>query len=576
MTCPEGEGETNAANKEEARLDAQIEMKRQQMIAESAANEEAKSEAVQTAERSKPPAGITGVADSLMAELHADQEAAAQAAAGMEVSKKTLDEKELDVMGSTEQKPEAKPKKSKKGLAIGISAVAVLVIAAVVLGFLFIGSGLSQSQKEDLYLNGTYIEGISIYQVPVGGKKKEEARELVNQAMVSNQDTAVLAIRGKDREIPITTKDIESDNTLEAVLNEAMLYGREGSIVDKNRIVKETAAQGKNFTVALSANDDTLTALAQRIAEKHNIEMKEADVAINPNGAVGEKFIYTPEQIGISIDTADLKNKLKQFATEQDQDQVLEIAYQELQPTTNLAALKQNMVQRSSFSTNVGGVTGRKKNVAKAGQIMNGTKVLPGATYDLEGSLGPRNGANGWHLAAEIVDNEFVDGYGGGICQASTTLFNAAPRADMEIVERKNHSLKISYVPVGFDAAFSSGGPKFIFRNTTEYPIFIFASSNDSLSQFTVEIYGAPFSFGEAHYEQGSTTSGGSYHSTLKILDAAGNVQSTKSWSSRYGTKKEQTTQATTTQTSAPAPTQAPAPVPTTTLPTLPTTLPTT
>ena len=183
------------------------------------------------------------------------------------------------------------------------------------------------------------------------------------------------------------------------------------------------------------------------------------------------------------------------------------------------------------------------------------------------------------------MDQEFVDGYGGGICQASTTLFNAVVRADLEVVDRSNHSLTIAYVPLGFDAAISSGGPKFNFKNNTEYPIFIFASS-PSLNKLVVEIYGRPFSWGATTYKESSqilsSGAGGAkkVRATLTFLDASGNVQKTNSWVSNYGSKKEQptTTQATTTT---PAPTHAPptqAPptqAPTTKIP-IPTTAPTT
>lgn len=141
----------------------------------------------------------------------------------------------------------------------------------------------------------------------------------------------------------------------------------------------------------------------------------------------------------------------------------------------------------SHFSTNYSSsASGRKQNVAIAAGKLNGTVVGPGETFSFNATVGLRSEANGFQPATEYVNGESVQGIGGGVCQVSSTLFNAVLMADLDIVSRSPHSKTVSYLPYGRDAAVADYGPDFKFRNNTSYPIKISASANGSELSMTI------------------------------------------------------------------------------------------
>ena len=115
----------------------------------------------------------------------------------------------------------------------------------------------------------------------------------------------------------------------------------------------------------------------------------------------------------------------------------------------------------------------RLNNIKVAMSFINGTCVAPGETFSFNDTVGERTTARGFKLATAYSSGEVTEEVGGGICQVSTTLFNAAVKADMEIVERHNHSLTVSYVDKGKDATVDWGNQDFRFKNTSSDNIYI-------------------------------------------------------------------------------------------------------
>lgn len=122
----------------------------------------------------------------------------------------------------------------------------------------------------------------------------------------------------------------------------------------------------------------------------------------------------------------------------------------------------------------------RKYNIKKAAGVLNGKVIKPGEVFDFNRVIGPAGKSSGYKNAKVILDGDFVDGYGGGICQVSSTLFNAALQSGIDVPDRKNHSLKISYLPAGYDAAVSYGHLNLKLKNTYKVPVKIKATANNS------------------------------------------------------------------------------------------------
>lgn len=135
-----------------------------------------------------------------------------------------------------------------------------------------------------------------------------------------------------------------------------------------------------------------------------------------------------------------------------------------------------------------GGSKGRIHNIQLAAEKVNGTTVEPGTVFSFNDTVGPTGKSSGFKKARIFVNGKDAEGYGGGVCQVSSTIYNAALAAGLEIVERHPHSKPVAYVPENKDAATSYGGKDFRFKNSTKAPVVVRASANEGL--LTVKIVG--------------------------------------------------------------------------------------
>ena len=130
----------------------------------------------------------------------------------------------------------------------------------------------------------------------------------------------------------------------------------------------------------------------------------------------------------------------------------------------------------------------RANNVQTAVGYINGTVLYPGQTFSTVKVIKDRTEANGYQSAPEYSSGKVVNGIGGGVCQVSTTLYNAVINAELKVVERSPHSMVVGYVPVSRDAAISGDYKDFKFRNDTDAPVYIAGSAEGGY--ITFKIYG--------------------------------------------------------------------------------------
>ncbi|QJC53740.1 hypothetical protein HGI30_20930 [Paenibacillus albicereus] len=160
-------------------------------------------------------------------------------------------------------------------------------------------------------------------------------------------------------------------------------------------------------------------------------------------------------------------------------------------PAKTVESLKAEGVERriASFSTDYRTSSqGRAFNVSETARTLDGWEMKPGEVFDYGEIIRITERETGYREAPVILNGQFTRGIGGGICQVSSTLYNAALRAGLEIVERRNHSVPVSYLPKGQDATFAEGVINFRFRNTTGKHLVIRASSGGG--QLTIKLFG--------------------------------------------------------------------------------------
>ena len=135
-------------------------------------------------------------------------------------------------------------------------------------------------------------------------------------------------------------------------------------------------------------------------------------------------------------------------------------------------------------------------NIKKMCGLLSGSTIKPGETYSVNDTAGPRTVENGWQKAKGIENGVYTDQAGGGICQVSTTLYNALLKADVEIVSRRPHSIPASYVKHALDAMITTGGSDLKFKNTTDWPMFLLLYVDEEKKTVTAEVYGTPLADG--------------------------------------------------------------------------------
>ena len=131
----------------------------------------------------------------------------------------------------------------------------------------------------------------------------------------------------------------------------------------------------------------------------------------------------------------------------------------------------------------------RSGNVRNGTRLVNGTVLLPGDSFSMYQTVSPFTEENGYYLAGSYLNGMVVESLGGGICQVSSTLYNAVLRAELQVDERHNHSMIVSYVDLSSDAAISGTSKDFKFTNNTEYPIYIEGITTED-KQVVFTIYG--------------------------------------------------------------------------------------
>ena len=296
-----------------------------------------------------------------------------------------------------------------------------------------------------------------------------------------------------------------------SVLNEAWQQGHTG---DKEQRY-ETMIQLEQhpymaYTAQPSGNTQVIDAKLNEIKAMIDTPAVDAEMkGFDPS--LPYPFDISDEAYGYSLDTEPVKEQLYQMVSTMESGTV-NLIPERIEPSVRKADLMKNYMLRSYASTPIDrhSTDDRNNNIRRAFELINGYKLEPNKTFSFNGVVGERTPENGFFPAIEYVYGEHVEGYGGGVCQASTTLYQAAVCAGLKVLKREPHSDKVSYSDLGKDATVYWYGKRRIdltFRNNTDSTIYIVAavkqdSTNKKRLNATVAIYGQDM--GDIRYEMES------------------------------------------------------------------------
>lgn len=347
----------------------------------------------------------------------------------------------------------------------------------------------------------------------------------VNIEPTLNLDTEQLTQNLNEISTQLPDKVVESSYYIEDN-NLIITNGKEGNVVDVDATIEAIKSAISNFSII---NDPIEIVVKSQSPQAINIEQIHSEIYKEPKDAyyTQDPFAVYPSENGldfnISIDEA--KNVLGDQTAEE-----YTIPLKTLYPnvTTNMIGTEAFPDLLSSYSTKYATSNrDRTTNLQLAANKINGTVLMPGETFSYNKVVGERTIAAGYKEAPIYVSGEVVDGLGGGICQITSTLYNAVVYANLEVTQRSNHQFVPSYVTASRDATVVYGSIDFQFKNNRNYPIKITCSVSGGIAQF--QIFGMKqdddYEVEISSYETGRTATA-IYSEAYKILKRDGKVVS--------------------------------------------------
>ncbi|MCM1245001.1 MAG: VanW family protein [Roseburia sp.] len=360
----------------------------------------------------------------------------------------------------------------------GIAAILVILfMVALIVAYVLFSYGQIKPDE------GKICDGIKVDQIDIGGMTKEEAAQAVDSHIAKlGARTVQVDVNGK--QAAATVSELGYTYAAGDYLEQAVNVGKNGNIIENYKEIRQ-AAQGKiHYSVSVSLNEEVLREFVNKNCGKLCTRAKNATVKME-NG----EFVYSDSREGVSIDEEATVRMIKEAVEAAADDAAIQITanvnVEQPAVSRETAAKCKDKVGTFSTTYNAGNVN-RTKNLANAARLISGSVVYPGETFSVHDTISPLTEENGYYEAASYNNGKVEDSLGGGVCQVSTTLYNAVLRAELEIVERSPHSMVVSYVEPSMDAAIAGDYKDFKFKNNTAVPIYIQGGTYGSTIYFNI------------------------------------------------------------------------------------------
>lgn len=354
-------------------------------------------------------------------------------------------------------------KKSKKaGLILTVGAALFLAAGAPAL-----------ADETDTISKNVYIGGVN-----VSGMTEEQATKAVEEKLGKGTG-GNYTVKIGDETTTATAEDFGMEWTNREVVHEAMEVAKGGNLIKQYKDKKDLQVEPKNFEVAYAPNKQAVKTYVEKIAEEYNRDAEEGDITF-ANGYPEVTGGETGIAVNVDQSVSSIMKALEGDGTE------LTVVAEVQKPSVTKEELSQVKDVLGTATTYYGSSYERNTNVEVGASKINGTLIMPGETFSVTAAVTPFNADNGYYPAPSYESGQVVDTYGGGICQVSTTLYNAVLKAELQVDERHNHTMLVSYVDPSKDAAIAEGLMDFVFTNNTDAPIYIYGVGYQGTLNFTI------------------------------------------------------------------------------------------
>lgn len=316
-----------------------------------------------------------------------------------------------------------------------------------------------------VYKDKKIHKNITIENISVGKLTKEEAVNILEKTYPLDN----FNITYNNESWTIKPEDIELSFHIEERVDEALNYTRSKSIWNNiKRKGKLNINKPYNIKIKATYNEVKLSKQLEKIYEKVNVEAVDATFYVEPSGEIKRSESKEGRDVDISKLKDDIYNMINKKKIKD-----INLPVLTLYPKTSTKQVKSINSILGQFSTSFNDSTSRGSNIHVAGESTSDVLLMPGETFSYNKKTGARNWVNGYQSAPIIVGGRVVNGEGGGVCQVSTTIYNAALLSGLTIDEVHNHSLPSRYAPRGRDATVSYGYTDLKFTNPYTHPVYI-------------------------------------------------------------------------------------------------------
>lgn len=329
--------------------------------------------------------------------------------------------------------------------------------------------------------------GIYAGDIELSGMTAEEAEQAIQSYIDSLRQVEITLLTAADRKVVVTAGELGIAWANPELVEEAAEVGTRGNVIERYKALKDLEHDKLVYEIEISFDLQAISDYLTYNCSRYDVKAKDMSL-VRENG----EFRIVEGAVGYTLDVETSIDNINDYLTSEWDCKPCEIALNVTveEPRGSAEQLSKVTDILGSFTTSYPTAAfGRKANVENGCRLIDGTVLYPGDEFSAHDATAPYTEKNGYYMAGSYVNGKVVDSVGGGVCQVSTTLYNAVLRAELEVKKRYNHSMTVSYVDLSADAALAeSSGKDFIFVNNTDYPIYIEGYTKDK--RITFNIYG--------------------------------------------------------------------------------------
>ena len=333
------------------------------------------------------------------------------------------------------------------------------------------GIGCSVPDKSAGKSGGTINEGVFAGSVDLSGLSETEAMTAVNNYVTSLGDAQITlnCVSGNQVTVPVSSFGLHWENT--GIITDALSLGQTGNVIKRFKELSDLKRTSKIYPVELSVDEKKVKSVIASDCKKYDVEAQDALMS-RSNG----NFDITPGHDGQAVNIDSSVNKIVSYFSDDytGESATIDLVVEVTKPKGDTETLRSLTDILGQFTTRFySSGKDRVTNVTNGCRLINGTLLYPGEQISVSDTISPMTEENGYALAGSYLNGQVVESFGGGICQVSTTLYQAVLRAELQVDERYNHSMVVNYVDHSGDAAIAEGIKDFKFTNNMDTPIYI-------------------------------------------------------------------------------------------------------